>query len=308
MNALLLQPVVIPSSKLHSCSLMPLTTPPHPTPGKASSGAATAATIQGGPISAAQTYTVSGSLTFKLDDDPARSSGNMFDFSATGNVLQDAAFNQALPSGPPGPFGNEDSPDDIPIDELVEFGTDFLTRDNAVRPTLTPTLAAAVTPLAPTFGPTIPFAAVQLQVLVDVAKTGSVSITTQRLEGSMPRSDLFGTLTLTSTLYEGATSIEPVLPQKRVQLEAVLDSSFVIEGSDVDAQAAALPSDKAASAAASLRQAVRPAQTSSPTLDDQTGTLTVLLSASDFSSTQQTKEFQVVSQELGTAQDTCFWG
>lgn len=81
---------------------------------------------------------------------------------------------------------------------------------------------------------------------MDVAQTGSVTITTQRLSGALPRADLLGTLTLASSLYARATRVEPVVPPTRVQLEDVLADSFVLEGTDHEAQAAALPSDKAA--------------------------------------------------------------
>lgn len=148
--------------------------------------------------------------------------------------------------------------------------------------------------------------AVQLKVLVDVAQTGSVTITKQKLSGSLPEADLLGTLTLTSSLYEGATRVETVLPPSRVQLEAVLDDSFELEGGDQIAQATALPSDKAASEPPPvLAQAVRPAQTSEATLDSTTGTLTIPLSPINFFSTEQTQAFQVVSGACKCSILTC---
>lgn len=274
------------------------THPPHPTPGPASSDAAKAAIQLGGRSGAAQTYTVSGSPTFKFDSDA--SSGNMLDFPATGSP-PDAAYNQALPSGPSGTYGNENSPDDIPIDDWVEFGTDFSSGAiSTIVPTVVPTIAAAP------FGSTIVQAS-RLQVLVDVAQTGRVTITTQRLSGAFPRDGLMGTLTLTSSLYAGATSVEPVVLPTPVQLEDVLADSFVLEGGDQDAQAAALPSDKAASEPPPvLARAVRPAQASPPTVDSTSGTLTFPLSATDFiSQVPSAQTYQVVSGTGGTAQYAC---
>jgi hypothetical protein len=81
-----------------------------------------AVTVQGGPIGAAQTYTIDGTLTFRVGSGPI--SKNMFDSSDAGSPA-DAAFGQFVPSGT---YGNQDGATGGPIGDVVEFASRFAAR------------------------------------------------------------------------------------------------------------------------------------------------------------------------------------
>lgn len=189
------------------------------------------ATAQDGPVGAAAT-TVDGSLIFS---DTASSGGtlspspNLFQFAATGTPTGSAAYNQMIPTGTPpavptgitGPFGNSGSSDGngIVIGAGIEFATAFLAATN--------------------IGPGL------FQVYVDITEGGQIAITRYLYATAPAVAALQGVMTLTSTLFQGATSINPVTPSTR--MEEVLAETFELEEPKEGAtahQAAAAPGDK----------------------------------------------------------------
>jgi hypothetical protein len=160
----------------------------------------------------------------------------MFDSSDAGSPA-DAAFGQFVPSGT---YGNQDGATGVPIGDGVEFGPRF-----AARADIEGTFATA-----------------PLQVLVDVAQSGLVTVTTRQVGGtgvSLVTGNV-GTVELRSSLFEGATL--PVTDiVNTVRLEDVLADSFELKARKVEAQAPAVPSGGNAPGQATA-SAIPPAQIS----------------------------------------------
>lgn len=301
-------PVVHPCVHAHPDNPDPF--PPPPTHTGPSNGGDVPATVQSGPIGAAQTYYVSGSLTFSSG---GTASKNMFQFTQTG-IPSDPAFGQTRPPG--GPFGNTGAggPIDVAIGTGVEFGAQFLSRDfyTLSSPVFTSVHRAlegfdnCVATTAPCSTAPVLSVLVPLQVFANLFDTGDITINTELLIpsgaqiASIPNSFL-GTMTLTSSLFVGATSINPVTFPLR--LEHVLADSFELKDEQAQpaAAAAAGPLDSTAPVQPlnSVGQAVQPAQqpgSITGVISDQaTGKLIFDLKADTWTSASNTASFRVVS-------------
>jgi hypothetical protein len=221
------------------------------------------ATVQEGPIGASRTYSVSGSLTFSTGGAP---STNLFDISASAGT--GVAYGQAIPAG--GPYGNDNTngPTGITIGTWVEFGTQFYS--SGLVASFPPDALDATNQFATSVTIVPSISPVQLQVLGNLDDTRSITITTQKMTSSVtPLSNFVGTLTVTSSLFAGATDV--ILTWSTPPLEHVLADSFELDeeqqGAKVDAAAAATaPSDSTAPEPLSKPEpstkALRPAQTS----------------------------------------------
>lgn len=208
-----------------------------------------AALAQGGPVGAeADTYTVDGSLTFVASG--YSGSINLFNMAASGNAEQ-AAWDTREPiagSGPPfgvptgaptGPYGNSNSVTGIVIGDGTEFATAFKMHSIAPEDNIG-------------------------HVYVDLTG-GSITVKRYLAYTMAPLSTFAGTLTLQSSLYEGATSVT-ANGRSLTRLEDVLADSFELEDTQVNmlahqaAAAAAAPPKKKSATGPAPPKAKQPAR------------------------------------------------